>query len=226
MPHVPCQRYQFCKPNKYSALLYFSWTSFLFFRCFLFLFWSTLSQGHLSLISRPPLPEEGPLVAEIASSDLEAPETVESRGEEEVKNSSEGTGSTQSPPCWFCRPRRREEEKVPGGREFLGYIQRCTPRPPNFFKATSIFVFHARLWFVSLCAFTVQLLLSWYDHYILLFNLSDLSSARRLSRRKLRFEITKSLNTWWVQIDLYHRHFREPSTTTEWASSDASACHR
>jgi hypothetical protein len=64
--------------------------------CFLLL--SALSQGHLSLASRPPLPEEGPLVTEIASSDPEAPETVESRGEDEVENYSEGTGSTQSPP--------------------------------------------------------------------------------------------------------------------------------
>jgi hypothetical protein len=64
--------------------------------CFLFL--SALSHGHISLTSRPPLPEEGPLVAEIASSDPKAPETIESRGEEEVKNSSEGIGSTQSPP--------------------------------------------------------------------------------------------------------------------------------
>jgi hypothetical protein len=63
---------------------------------FLLLF--VLSQGHLSLTSHPPLPEEGPLVAKIASSNPEAPESVESQGEEEVENSSEGTGSTQSPP--------------------------------------------------------------------------------------------------------------------------------
>jgi hypothetical protein len=50
------------------------------------------------LASRPPLPEEGPLVAEISSSDLEAPKTVEKRDREEVKNSTKGTGSTQSPP--------------------------------------------------------------------------------------------------------------------------------
>jgi hypothetical protein len=46
----------------------------------------------------PPFPEEGPLAAEAASFDLEAPETIESRGGDEVKGSLEGSGSTQSPP--------------------------------------------------------------------------------------------------------------------------------
>jgi hypothetical protein len=57
-----------------------------------------LLQGHVSLASHPPLPEKGPIVVEIASSDPEAPETVESQGDEEVEKSSEGTVSTQSPP--------------------------------------------------------------------------------------------------------------------------------
>jgi hypothetical protein len=43
------------------------------------------------------LPEEGPIIIEIAPSDPKAPKTVESQAEEEVEKSSEGTGSTQSP---------------------------------------------------------------------------------------------------------------------------------
>jgi hypothetical protein len=50
------------------------------------------------LASRPPLPEEGPLVEEPASLDPEDPETIERRDGDEVKNSSEDTDSNQSPP--------------------------------------------------------------------------------------------------------------------------------
>jgi hypothetical protein len=64
--------------------------------CFLLFFVG--SQGHLSLTSRPPLPEEGPLVAEIASFELEAPETVENQGGDGFEGSLEGSMSTQSPP--------------------------------------------------------------------------------------------------------------------------------
>jgi hypothetical protein len=56
----------------------------LFILCTIF----ALLQGYISRASRPPLPEEGPLNAEFASSDPEAPETVEGRGEEEAKVSS------------------------------------------------------------------------------------------------------------------------------------------
>jgi hypothetical protein len=65
---------------------------------FCFLVLSALSHGHISLTWHPQLPEEGPLVTEIASSDPEAPETVENQGGEGVEGSLEGSGSTQSPP--------------------------------------------------------------------------------------------------------------------------------
>jgi hypothetical protein len=51
------------------------------------------------LVSHPPLLEEGPLVEEPASSDPEAPKTVEKRDEEEVENSTKGTDSNYSPSC-------------------------------------------------------------------------------------------------------------------------------
>jgi hypothetical protein len=50
------------------------------------------------LTSVSPLPNEGPLSIEAASSDPKAPETVESRGRDKVEGSLEGSGSTQSPP--------------------------------------------------------------------------------------------------------------------------------
>jgi hypothetical protein len=41
------------------------------------LFWLVYMQGHQFLVSRPPLPEEGPLLADLASSVSEAPEAEE-----------------------------------------------------------------------------------------------------------------------------------------------------
>jgi hypothetical protein len=76
---------------------------------FLFLTLFVLLQDHPSLVSRPPLPKEGLFVKEPASSDLEAPETVEKQDKDEVKNSSEGTDSNHSPPA--------DSEGEDGGRK-------------------------------------------------------------------------------------------------------------
>jgi hypothetical protein len=65
---------------------------------FCFLVLSALSHGHISLTWHPQLPEEGPLVAQIASSNLEAPETAENQGRDRFEGSMKGSGSTQSPP--------------------------------------------------------------------------------------------------------------------------------
>jgi hypothetical protein len=56
-------------------------------------------QGHQFLISHPPLPEAGPLPAELASSISEAPEADENQDEDDAKESEEETSSsTSSPP--------------------------------------------------------------------------------------------------------------------------------
>jgi hypothetical protein len=68
------------------------------------------SQGHLSVTSHPPLLEEGPLVAEIASSEPEAPETVKNQGGDGVEGSLEGSSSTQLPP-------QAESEEQDAGRK-------------------------------------------------------------------------------------------------------------
>jgi hypothetical protein len=55
-------------------------------------------QGHQFLISRPPLPEAGPLPADLASSASEAPEADENQDRDDAEESEQDTSSTTSPP--------------------------------------------------------------------------------------------------------------------------------
>jgi hypothetical protein len=55
-------------------------------------------QGHQFLVSRPPLPEEGPIQADPISATSKAPETKESQDGDDAEGSLEGTSSTTSPP--------------------------------------------------------------------------------------------------------------------------------
>jgi hypothetical protein len=55
-------------------------------------------QGHQFLISRPPLPETGPLLADLASSASEAPEADENQDRDDAEESEQDTSSTTSPP--------------------------------------------------------------------------------------------------------------------------------
>jgi hypothetical protein len=56
-------------------------------------------QGHQFLVSHPPLPEAGPLPADLASPASEAPEADESQDGDDVEDSEEETSSsTSSPP--------------------------------------------------------------------------------------------------------------------------------
>jgi hypothetical protein len=48
--------------------------------------------------SRPPLPEEGPIAAEVAPADSEGPEAFENRDGDGAEGSLEGSDSTLSPP--------------------------------------------------------------------------------------------------------------------------------
>jgi hypothetical protein len=50
------------------------------------------------LVSRPHLPEEGPLPADLASFVSEAPETEENQDGDDAEESEEDTSSTTSPP--------------------------------------------------------------------------------------------------------------------------------
>jgi hypothetical protein len=55
-------------------------------------------QGHLFLVSRPPLPEAGPLPADLASPASEAPEADKSQDGDDVEESGEETSSSTWPP--------------------------------------------------------------------------------------------------------------------------------
>jgi hypothetical protein len=95
------------------------------------------------MTSRPPLPKEGPLVEEPASSDPEAPETIKRRNRDEVEDSPEGIDSNQSPPPANSEGEDRRKNKTSRGLDIFGYIkiQRCTPRPGNFFGTSAAFIF-------------------------------------------------------------------------------------
>jgi hypothetical protein len=55
-------------------------------------------QDHQSLVSRPPLPEGGPIQDVHVSAASEAPEAEDSQDEDEAKDLLERTSSTTSPP--------------------------------------------------------------------------------------------------------------------------------
>jgi hypothetical protein len=57
-----------------------------------------LLQDHQFLVSRPSLPEEGPLPADLASAISEAPEAEENQDRDDAEVSEDDTSSTTSPP--------------------------------------------------------------------------------------------------------------------------------
>jgi hypothetical protein len=73
-------------------------------------------QGHQSFVSRPPLPEGGPIQAEPVFAAFKAPEAEESHDGDDAKDSLEGTSSTTLPPPAHSedpsldRKRKRVEE--------------------------------------------------------------------------------------------------------------------
>jgi hypothetical protein len=58
----------------------------------------TLVQGHQSFVSRPPLPEGGPIQADPVSATSEAPDANESQDGDDAEVSLEENSSTTSPP--------------------------------------------------------------------------------------------------------------------------------
>jgi hypothetical protein len=59
-------------------------------------------QEHQFLVSCPPLPEAGPLSADLASSVSEAPEAEENQDGDDAEESEEDTSSSTSPPPAFA----------------------------------------------------------------------------------------------------------------------------
>jgi hypothetical protein len=62
------------------------------------LVWLIPLQDHVFLVSLPPLPEGGPLPADLTTIASEAPEAEETQDGDEAKDSKEGTSLTASPP--------------------------------------------------------------------------------------------------------------------------------
>jgi hypothetical protein len=60
-------------------------------------------QGHQFLVSRPPLPEAGPLPADLASPVSEAPKADESQDRDDAEESGEETSSSTSPPPMLAK---------------------------------------------------------------------------------------------------------------------------
>jgi hypothetical protein len=73
-------------------------TFFYRITAFLITFDLLFFQDHQSLVSRPPLPQGGPIQAVPVSAASEAPEAEDSQDGDEAEDSLEGTSSTMSPP--------------------------------------------------------------------------------------------------------------------------------
>jgi hypothetical protein len=76
-------------------------------------------QGHQFLVSRPPLPEEGPIQDDPISAVSEAPEAEESQDRDDAEDSLEGTSSTTSPPPAHSEDRPSLDRKRKRVDEFI-----------------------------------------------------------------------------------------------------------
>jgi hypothetical protein len=88
----------------------------------------TLVQGHQFLVSRPPLPEEGPIQVDHVSAPSEAPEADEGQDGDDAEVSLEESSSTTSPP-----PANSEEPSLDKKRKRLDELlssSTSTPRNP------------------------------------------------------------------------------------------------
>jgi hypothetical protein len=97
------------------------------------------------LVSRPPLPEEGPIQADLASAASEAPEADEGQDRDDAKNSREDSGSTSSPPPTNSgekileKKRKRLEDLISSSTS----IPKDAPGEPAAAKSSDIEMFDA-----------------------------------------------------------------------------------
>jgi hypothetical protein len=91
-PHIPCLWYVLCNlsTSDFFAFLYFVAAFLIGLRL-------TLVQGHQFLVSRPPLPKEGPIQADPISAASKAPEADEGQDGDDAKVSLEESSSTTPP---------------------------------------------------------------------------------------------------------------------------------
>jgi hypothetical protein len=97
------------------------------------------------LVSRPPLPEEGPIQADPASATSEAPEANEGQDGDDAEISREDSCSTSSPP-----PANSEEKSLEKKRKHLDdllslrtSIPKDVPGEPAAAKSSDIEMFNA-----------------------------------------------------------------------------------
>jgi hypothetical protein len=97
------------------------------------------------LVSRPPLPEEGPIQADPASATSEAPEANEGQDGDDAEISREDSDSTSSPP-----PANSEEKSLEKKRKHLDdllslrtSIPKNVPGEPAAAKSSDIEMFNA-----------------------------------------------------------------------------------
>jgi hypothetical protein len=86
----------------------------------------TLVQGHQFLVSRPPLPEEGPIQADHVSATSEAPEADEGQDGDDAKISLEESSSTTLPP-----PANSEEPSLDKKRKRLNELLSSSTSAPH-----------------------------------------------------------------------------------------------
>jgi hypothetical protein len=97
------------------------------------------------LVSRPPLPEEGPIQADLASAASEALEADDDQDGDDAKISLEESGSTSSPP-----PAVSEEPSLDKKRKRLDELlssstsaQRDAPGEPSASNTSEVEIFDA-----------------------------------------------------------------------------------
>jgi hypothetical protein len=111
----------------------------------------TLVQGHQFLVSRPPLPEEGPIQADPVSAAFEAPEANKGQDGDDAKVSLEESSSTTLPP-----PANSEEPSLDKMRKRLDELlssSTSTPRnvPGSLLLPTLLKLTFLMLWTREFC---------------------------------------------------------------------------
>jgi hypothetical protein len=99
----------------------------VFWYCFIDSLKIILVQGHQFFVSRPPLPEGGPIQADLVSATSEAPEADENQDGDDAEVSLEEDSSTMLPP-----PAHSEEPSLDKKRKHLEEIfSSSTSAPKN-----------------------------------------------------------------------------------------------
>jgi hypothetical protein len=127
---------------------------------------NVLLQDHQILVSRPHLPEEGPIKADPAPASSEAPEADESQDGDDAKESREESASTTSPPPAVSEDGNLERKRKHVGdvaststsvmKETSGEAAAAKDPEPDMFELLDLYVCFSFIIFLPL---TLSLLL-------------------------------------------------------------------